>query len=155
MPPSSSLCRRGTPYPMCREVCQPAIEPRSQLHNNKNKREEMREYFFKYMVEYDALTWTKYARIFYYHDFWHTLSFCPNTTTLYLTISCEGELRNGTKYTELAYLFLISGNSGVQKCMALLLSDKVCQLTCTGILWFVSSCDSYVSSKKINLVTVS
>ncbi len=78
----------------------------------------MREYFFMYMVEYDTLTWTEYAKIFYYHDFWRTLSFRPNTPTLYLMISCEGELRNGTKYAKLAYLFLISGNSGVQKCMA-------------------------------------
>ena len=115
----------------------------------------MREYFFMYVVEYHALTRIEYARIFYYRDLWYTLPFPPNTTIIYLMISCEGELRNGTKYAELAYLFLISGNSGVQKCMALLLSDKVCQLTCTGILWFVSSCDSYVSSKKINLVTVS
>ena len=30
-----------------------------------------------------------------------TLSFPPNTTILYLMISCEGELRNGTKYAEL------------------------------------------------------
>jgi hypothetical protein len=34
-------------------------------------------------------------------------------------ISCKGELRNGKKYTELAYLLLISGSSGVQKRMAL------------------------------------
>ncbi len=36
----------------------------------------------------------------------------------YLMISCEGELRNGTKNTKLAYLLPISGNSGVQKHMA-------------------------------------
>jgi len=33
-------------------------------------------------------------------------------------ISCEGELRNGKKYAELAYFMTISGNSGVQKRMA-------------------------------------
>ncbi len=33
-------------------------------------------------------------------------------------IFCEGELSNGTKYTKLAYLLLISGNSDVQKRMA-------------------------------------
>ncbi len=33
-------------------------------------------------------------------------------------ISCEGELRNGIKYTKLAYFLSISGNSDVQKCMA-------------------------------------
>ena len=70
-------------------------------------------------------------------------------------ISCEGELRNGTKYTKLAYLLLISGNSGVQKCMILLLSDKVRQIMFTGILWFVSRHVTVVSSKKGNLVTVS
>jgi hypothetical protein len=42
----------------------------------------------------------------------------PNTTTLYLMIFCEGELRNGTKYAKLAYLLLISGNYGIQKRMA-------------------------------------
>ena len=51
-------------------------------------------------------------------DFWRTLSFSPNATIIYLMISCEGELRNGTKYAELAYLLPFSGNSGVQKCMA-------------------------------------
>ena len=117
--------------------------------------EEIREYFFTYVVEYHALTWTEYASIFYYRDFWGTLSFPPNTTILYLMISCEGELRNGTKYAKLAYLLPISGNSGVQKHTALLLSDKVRQFTCTGVLWFVSSRDSYVLSKKTNLVTVS
>ncbi len=80
--------------------------------------EEMWEYFFMYVVEYHTLTWTEYAKIFYYHDFWRTLSFPPNTTTLYLMLSCKGELRNGTKYAELAYLLPISGNSGVQKHMA-------------------------------------
>ncbi len=74
------------------------------------------------MVEYHALTrtesGTEYARTFYYCDIWRTLSFPPNTTILYLMISCKGELRNGTKYTEMAYLLPISGNSGVQKLMA-------------------------------------
>ncbi len=78
----------------------------------------MQEYFFTYVVEYHALTRTEYARIFYYRDFWRTLSFPPNTTILYLMISCKGELRNGTKYAELAYLLPISGNSGLQKRMA-------------------------------------
>ena len=78
----------------------------------------MREYFFTYMVKYHTLTWTEYARIFYYHDFWRTLSFPPDTTILYLMISCEGKLRNGTKYAELVYLLAITGNSGVQKHMA-------------------------------------
>ena len=77
----------------------------------------MQEYFFMYVVEYDVLTRTEYARIFYYCDFWYTLSFHPNTTTLYIMIFCEGELRNGTKYAELVYLLPISGNSGIQKCM--------------------------------------
>jgi len=36
----------------------------------------------------------------------------------YFMISYEGEFRNGKKYAELAYLLLISGNSGVQKRMA-------------------------------------
>ena len=74
----------------------------------------MREYFFMYVVEYHALTRIEYARIFYYRDLWYTLPFPPNTTIIYLMISCEGELRNGTKYAELAYLLPISGNSGVQ-----------------------------------------
>ncbi len=78
----------------------------------------MREYVFMYLVEYNALTRREYARIFYYCDFWRTLSFRPNTSTLYLMIFCEGEVRNGTKYAKLAYLLLISGNSGVQKRMA-------------------------------------
>ena len=139
---------------MCCELCQPAIQLRSQLYN-KYMGEEMREYFFMYVVEYDALTRTEYARIFYYCDFWRTLSFPPNTTIIYLMISCEGELRNGTKYAKLAYLLPISGNSGVQKCMALLLLDKVRQFMRIGVLWFVSSCDSYLLSKKTNLVTMS
>jgi hypothetical protein len=71
------------------------------------------------VVEYHALTWTEYARIFYYHDFWCTLSFPPDTTILYLMISYKGELRNGTTYAEMAYLLLISGNSGVQKAYGL------------------------------------
>jgi hypothetical protein len=83
-----------------------------------------------YVVEYDTLTRTEYATIFYYCDFWQTLSFRPNTTTLYLMIFCKGKFRNGTKYAGLAYLLQISGNSGVQKRMALLLSDKVHQFTC-------------------------
>ena len=29
-------------------------------------------------------------------------------------ISCEGELRNGKKYAELAYFMTISGNSGIK-----------------------------------------
>jgi hypothetical protein len=57
-------------------------------------------------------------QVFYNRDFRCTLSFRHNTTTLYLMISCEGELRNGTKYAKLAYLLLISGNSGVQQRMA-------------------------------------
>ena len=56
-----------------------------------------------YVVQYHTLTWTEYARIFYNRDFWRTLSFHPNTTTLYLMISCKGELRNGTKYANMAY----------------------------------------------------
>ena len=78
----------------------------------------MREFFFTYMVEYHALTWTEYARIFYYCDFWCTLFFPPNTTILYLMISCKGELRNGTIYAKLPYLLPISGKSGVQKRMS-------------------------------------
>jgi hypothetical protein len=78
----------------------------------------MLEYFFTYVVEYHVLTRTEYTRIFYYPDFWCTLSFPPNTTILYLMISCEGKLRNGTMYAKLAYLLPISGNSGVQKRMA-------------------------------------
>ena len=70
-------------------------------------------------------------------------------------ISCEGELRNGTKYAKLVYLLTISGISGVQKQMAILLLDKVCQITCTGVLWFVSHDVTVVLSKKANLVTVS
>ena len=44
-------------------------------------------------------------------------------------ISCKGALRNGKKYAELAYLLLTSENSGVQKQMALLLAEKVRQVT--------------------------
>jgi hypothetical protein len=65
-----------------------------------------------YVVEYNTLTRTEYARIFYYCDFWRTLSFRPNTTTLYLMIFCEGELRNGTKYAELAYEFNLGPETG-------------------------------------------
>ena len=90
----------------------------------------MREYYFMYVVEYNALTWTECARIFYYRNFWHTLSFRPNTNTLNLMISCKGKLRYGTKYAKLAYLLPISVNFGIQKHMALLLSDKVRQLMC-------------------------
>ena len=36
--------------------------------------------------------------LFYYHDFWGTFSFRPNTTTLYLMISCDVELRNKKNY---------------------------------------------------------
>ena len=75
------------------------------------------EYLFVYMVQCHTLTRTEYVRFFYYRDFWCTLFFHPNTTTLYLMISCKGELRNGTKYAELAYLLPISRNSGVQKQM--------------------------------------
>ena len=53
-------------------VCQPAIQLRSQLYNNKYIKEAIREYFFTYLVEYHILTRTEYARIFYYRDFWHT-----------------------------------------------------------------------------------
>ena len=70
-------------------------------------------------------------------------------------ISCKGMLRNGEKYAKLAYLLPISGNSGVQKRMALLLSDKVRQITCTGVLWFVCYHVTVVSSEKANLMTVS
>jgi hypothetical protein len=79
----------------------------------------MREYSFTYVVEYHTLTWTEYAKNFYYRDFWRTLSFPFNTTIIYLMISCKGKLRDGTKYAKLAYLMPISGNSGVQKRMAL------------------------------------
>ena len=74
--------------------------------------------FFTHVVDFHTLTQTEYTRIFYYRDFWGTLSFPPNTTILYLMISCEGKLRNGTKYAALVYLLPISGNSGVQKRMA-------------------------------------
>ena len=54
---------------------------------------------------------------FFVINFWRTFSFCPNTTTLYLMFSCKGEMRNGKKYTKVAYLLPISGNSGIQKRM--------------------------------------
>jgi hypothetical protein len=99
----------------CAVKCQPAIQLRSQLCKNKYTGRRCGNIFFTYVVEYHTITRTEYARIFYYHDFWCTLSFRPNTATLHLMISCKGELRNGTKYTELAYLLPISGNSGVLK----------------------------------------
>ena len=80
--------------------------------------------------------------IFYYCDFWHTFSFHPNTTTLYLMIFCKDELRNGKKYAKLAYLLLISGNSGIQKHMAcraagavaLMMARKhCCSFMCCGV----------------------
>ncbi len=110
-PPSSPLCRQGTcsPLPMCCEVCQPAIQLRSPLYNNKYMGEEMREYFsrtwFNTMPELEQST----QGIFSFH---------PNSTTLYLMISCKGKLRNGKKHAKLAYLLLISGNSGIQQHMA-------------------------------------
>ncbi len=42
----------------------------------------------------------------------------------------KGEVGIGKKYAELAYFSAISGNSGVQKGMALLLQEKVRQFTC-------------------------
>ncbi len=50
--------------------------------------EEMREYFFVYVVEYDALTQTEYARIFYFIVNSGVLypSALIHTTTLYLMI---------------------------------------------------------------------
>ena len=41
------------------------------------------EYLFVYVVQYHTLTRTEYARFLYYRDFWRTLSFRPNTTTLF------------------------------------------------------------------------
>jgi hypothetical protein len=32
----------------------------------------MREYFFTYVVEYYALTWTEYTKKKYYRNFWRT-----------------------------------------------------------------------------------
>jgi hypothetical protein len=84
----------------------------------KQMRGEMQEYLLTYMVQCHALIMTEYARIFCYYYFWRTFSFHSNTVTLYLMISCEGELRNGKKYAELAYILPVSGNSGVQKRMA-------------------------------------
>ena len=74
---------------MCREVSQPAIQLRSQLYN-KYMGYGMREYFFTYVVEYYALTRTEYAKK--------------------IIIVISGVL---------AYLMQISGNSGVQKRMAI------------------------------------
>ena len=77
----------------------------------------MREYFLMYVASCPNLD--RVARNFYYHDFWRTFSCRPIPYfTLLPTASCEGELRNEIKYTELAYLKTISGNSGVQKRMA-------------------------------------
>jgi hypothetical protein len=42
----------------------------------------------------------------------------------------KGEVGIGKKYAELAYFLAISGNSGVQKGMALLLKEKGHQFTC-------------------------
>ena len=61
----------------------------------KQMRGEMQEYLLTYMVQCHALIMTEYARIFCYYYFWRTFSFHSNTVTLYLMISCEGELRYG------------------------------------------------------------
>ena len=67
--------------------------------------------FHVYVDLYHALTRKKYARNFYYCGFWRTFSCRPTSLLLfYSMISCEGELRNGKKYAELAYFMTISGN---------------------------------------------
>ena len=89
---------------------------------------ESREYFFKYINYYHALTLKKYARILDSRDFWHTFSCRP---TLFHSFTLydfhKGEVGIEKKYAELAYFSAISGNSGVQKGMALLLQEKVRQ----------------------------
>jgi hypothetical protein len=89
------------------------------------------EYFFTYVNYYHALTLKKYARIFDSRDFWHTFSCCP---TLFHSFTLydfhKGKVGIEKKYAELAYFLAIFGNSGVQKGMALLLQEKVCQFTC-------------------------
>ena len=65
--------------------------------------------FHVYVDLYHALTRKKYARNFYYCGFWRTFSCRPTSLLLfYSMISCEGELRNGKKYAELAYFMTIS-----------------------------------------------
>jgi hypothetical protein len=84
-----------------------------------------------YVNYYNALTLKKYARNFDSRDFWHTFSCCPflfHSLTLY--DFHKGKVGIGKKYAELAYFLAISGNSGVQKGMALLLQEKVHQFTC-------------------------
>jgi hypothetical protein len=92
---------------------------------------ESREYFFMYVNYYHALTLKKYARIFDSHDFWRTFSCRP---TLFHSFTLydfhKGKVGIEKKYAELAYFLAISGNSGVQKGMALLLQEKVRQFTC-------------------------
>ena len=66
--------------------------------------------FHVYVDLYHALTRKKYARNFYYCGFWRTFSCRPTSLSLfYSMISCEGELRNGKKYAELAYFMTILG----------------------------------------------
>ena len=49
-----------------------------------------------------------------------TYFFLPpcSLSLFYSVVSWEGDFRNGKKYAELAYLKMISGNSGEQKRMA-------------------------------------
>ena len=47
----------------------------------------------------------------------------PYFLLLFYFVSYEGEFRNGKKYAKLVYLLPISGNSGVQKRMALAEGD--------------------------------
>ncbi len=92
---------------------------------------ESQKYFFTYVNYYHALTLKKYTRIFDSRDFWHTFS---SRSTLFHSITLydfhKGEVEIEKKYAELAYFLAISGNSGVQKGMALLQQEKVCQFTC-------------------------
>ncbi len=82
----------------------------------------LRRYVKKHFNLHFKLNILKASRVnlnFYYCDFWRTFSCRPTSLSLfYSMISCEGELRNGKKYAEMAYFMTISGNSGVHKRMA-------------------------------------
>jgi hypothetical protein len=63
---------------------------------------------------------------------------------IYSKNSCKGKLRNGEKNSKLAYFKPISQNSGIQKWMALLLVEKICQFTC---YWLTMVCVNHLMCK--------
>jgi hypothetical protein len=69
------------------------------------------------------------------------------SSTLLLYDFHKGEVGIGKKYAKVAYFLAISGNSSVQKGMALLLQEKVRQFTCywrTMICVIMYLCLGYV-----------